>query len=206
MYSVGVCTDPVVVSTDTIFMVVLPIITKPSATISSVPAIPQPNHLVNFTAHVTNGGPDPKYQWQLNGVNQIGATYATWSAYNLQPFDKVNVIITSNDPCAISKTASSDTITLGFPTSITKLEENAGLNVYPNPNDGNFKITATGISGPTAKLEVINAVGQVVYKETVNVANEKLESDIRLDHVASGIYLLKLYDNGAVYSVKLTIR
>jgi hypothetical protein len=206
MYSVGVCTDPVVVSTDTIFMVVLPIITQPSATISSVPAIPQPNRLVNFTAHVTNGGPDPKYQWQLNGVNQIGATYATWSAYNLQPFDKVNVIITSNDPCAISKTASSDTITIGFPTSIYNIEETTSFNVYPNPNDGNFKITAANIAAGAVKLELLNTVGLVVYKEEINTVNKQIDHDIKLSGIASGIYLLKLYDNGAVNTVKLTIR
>ena len=122
MYSVGVCTDPVTVSTDTIHMMVLPIVTKPSATITSVPAIPQPWKPVTFTAHVTNGGYQPAYQWQLNGGNVIGAIYAIWSASNLKPFDKVNVIVTSNDPCAVNKTTSSDTITIGFPTNVDKIE------------------------------------------------------------------------------------
>jgi hypothetical protein len=206
MYSVGVCTDPVTVSTDTIRMVVLPIITEPSATISSVPATPQPEKLVTFTAHVKNGGPDPKFQWQLNGVNQIGATYSTWSAYTLKPFDKVNVIITSNDPCAIKKTASSDTITIGFPTRISSTEATNDLKVYPNPNDGNFRVTTTNITGETVKLELVNAIGQLVYKMPVDVVNTRLNHEVNLNGLASGIYLLKLYDNGVVNTIKLTIR
>jgi hypothetical protein len=206
MYSVGVCTDPVTVSTDTIKMVVLPVITQPSATISSVPAIPQPNKLVTFTAHVNNGGPDPKFQWQLNGVNQIGATYSTWSAYTLKPFDKVNVIITSNDPCAVNKTASSDTITLGFPTTISNIADNPNFNVYPNPNDGNFRITATNISGPAVKLELVNGVGQLVYKKEINAVSKKIDTELKLNGLVSGVYLLKLYDSGTVNTFKLTVR
>ncbi|WP_276134301.1 T9SS type A sorting domain-containing protein [Polluticoccus soli] len=206
MYSVGVCTDPVTVSTDTISMVVLPIVTQPSATISSVPAIPQPDRLVTFTAHVQNGGPNPKYQWQLNGTNQLGAINATWSAYTLKPFDKVNVLITSDDPCALTKTASSDTITLGFATSVGNIGNAAAFNVYPNPNDGNFRITAYNVSGQSVKLELLNAVGQLVYQETISAVNRQIDQAVRLQNIASGVYLLKLYDNGSVNTIKLNIR
>ena len=206
MYSIGVCTDPTTVSTDTIFMVVLPVITKPSATITSVPVIPQPHKAVTFTAHVKNGGPAPTYQWQVNGVNMAGATYATWSAITLKPFDKVNVIITSNDPCATNKTASSDTITIGFPTTVSEIGSNTRFNVFPNPNNGSFRITASSILSEQIQIELVNTIGQTVYKEELPVANREVEKNIVLGDVASGIYLLKLSDNNTVHTTRLVIR
>jgi hypothetical protein len=202
MYAVGVCTDPVTVSTDTIHMTVLPIVTQPSATITSVPAIPQPASLTAFTANVKHGGYEPKYQWQLNGVNLTGATNITWSSATLKPFDKVSVIVTSNDPCATNKTAYSDTVIIGFPTQIKPVEAENSINIYPNPNNGNF--TIEGINTNTVvKLDIINTLGQSVYSKELKANNGKISlSDPGL---TSGAYLLKLSYTGEQQTIKFSI-
>ncbi|MCD6063492.1 MAG: hypothetical protein K0R82_1403, partial [Flavipsychrobacter sp.] len=134
MYSVGVCADPILVSTDTIAMAVVNIQVTPSAEITSVPAQPIPGQPVTFSVTVKNGGYKPKYQWQRNGQDIIGATNANWSASTLHPNDKISCIVTSVDACASPKLANSNTIVVGFPTSVGNIQGERNVILYPNPN------------------------------------------------------------------------
>lgn len=60
---------------------------------------------------VTNGGATPAYQWIKN--NQPVGNNATYtSASKAENNDSIFCLLTSNDPCAVVKTVSSDTIVL----------------------------------------------------------------------------------------------
>ena len=88
----------------------------PSVAISGAPAATIcAGSSVTFTANPTNGGATPTYQWQINGVNVSGATGTTFTTTALANNDIVTVIMTSNDPCASTPTATSSgsTITVG---------------------------------------------------------------------------------------------
>lgn len=204
MYSIGVCIGPILVSTDTIEMTVLNITTVPSATITSNPANALPGQPVTFSAHVVNGGPNPTYQWQLNGVNMGGAVYANWSANNLHPYDKVNCIVTSTDPCAVTKTAYSDTITVNFPTAVGNMGADNIYKLYPNPNNGNFTLKGYN-EGSVLKLEILNMVGQVLYTEQVAVSG-KFEKQVALDgKLVNGVYLLHISNEHQTSNISFTI-
>ncbi len=80
---------------------------------------------VTFTATPTNGGTTPMYKWTINGGTVQGETSATLTSSSLADGDKVQVELTSNDPCASPKMVSSDIIMMTVkslsvaPTSIT---------------------------------------------------------------------------------------
>lgn len=78
-------------------------------------------------------------------------------------------------------------------------DEKKNITVYPNPATNNFTVE-TG-SDEKASIQLFNIVGQQVYSETftdkttVNVAN-----------LHSGVYMLKVNQNGKVYTSKLIVK
>jgi hypothetical protein len=62
--------------------------------------------------------------------------------------------------------------------------------IIPNPNKGDFTILTSGLIG-IYELEIIDAIGNIVLKRTVNT---EIEQDIMVKNlqVSSGIYFVKL--------------
>lgn len=74
--------------------------------------------------------------------------------------------------------------------------ELAGVNIYPNPTDGEFNVVAPA----NAEVEIFNAVGVVVKHITVTEGM----SQIRLDN--SGIYFVRVRANGQEAIKKVVVR
>ena len=77
--------------------------------------------------------------------------------------------------------------------------EKKSLTVYPNPATNNFTVNLG--NDEKANIQLFNIVGQQVYSETftgsttVNVAN-----------LHSGVYMLKVNQNGKVYTTKVVVK
>ena len=67
---------------------------------------------VNFFSTQANAGSSPTYQWQLNGSNIPGATFATYGTSTLNNNDIVSLIVTSSEVCAVNSPAFSNSITM----------------------------------------------------------------------------------------------
>jgi gliding motility-associated-like protein len=67
---------------------------------------------VNFTATPVNGGNNPVYQWQVNGIN-VGTNSAAFSSSTLINGDEVTCKMTStSSTCSVSSTVTSNLITM----------------------------------------------------------------------------------------------
>jgi gliding motility-associated-like protein len=99
------CSSPAS-TTYTIFVTPNPV---PSITQSSFPPSVCAGDVLNFTAVGVNGGPNPSYQWYVNGNAVPGATADTYSDV-LNDGDVVTVELTSNAPCVNPPTATSNQI------------------------------------------------------------------------------------------------
>ncbi|MBK7391054.1 MAG: hypothetical protein IPI23_18890 [Bacteroidetes bacterium] len=66
---------------------------------------------VTFTASYVNGGTNPAYQWQVNGVNS-GTNSTTFSTSTLVSGDVVRVNVSSNGTCVSPVNATSNSITV----------------------------------------------------------------------------------------------
>jgi hypothetical protein len=67
--------------------------------------------------------------------------------------------------------------------------------IFPNPNTGEFTIVLADDHNVT-QLDILNELGQVVYTNNQIILNQ----NISLDHVHSGIYLVRLTtENGYDY-------
>ena len=116
--SIITAADSVSEATDTLTVVaaLTPSVTVSPDSISSCPGIP-----VTYTAIATNGGDNPVYQWQVNGVNS-GTNNQDFTASNLSNNDKITCILTSSDSCVTSRTAISNTATfIAAPPDSTSL-------------------------------------------------------------------------------------
>lgn len=110
-----------------------------------------PGETVTFQAFPTNGGIAPVYQWQVNGLN-VGVNSNTYSSSSLVNGDDVQVILTSNENCLTSPSASSNTISIAV-TAPT----NASVSIAANPagpvcEDDNIVFTATPVNGGTTPV------------------------------------------------------
>src|SRR5690606_19868797 len=140
-----------------------------------------------FTANVsTGGGQQPTFQWQLNGQDVFGATQGIWSTAGLAPYDRVNCMVTSSDPCANPTTASSDTVTVNFPSGVDEVDNSKGLHLYPNPNTGSFTIES---ESSIQSIEVLSSTGQKVYSSKTEA--KKLEVNLPAS-LANGVYVLRV--------------
>lgn len=109
--SSSACASPATANSNAIVMVITPPV-APTINIVAVPAGPIcAGTNVTFTGYITNGGPAPAYQWQVNGVN-VGVNSNTFSSATLINGDIVTCILTSNDPCANPITATSNPIVM----------------------------------------------------------------------------------------------
>ena len=74
-------------------------------------------------------------------------------------------------------------------------ETMGNVHVYPNPSNGVFNVSGTGVR----KVEVVNAYGQVVY--SLETKDDALRID--LSDMAAGTYLLRVVADGGVATHKL---
>jgi len=156
-----------------------------------------------FAANVTNGGTTPTFQWTKNGTAISGATSSSYTVA-LNHGDTLCVNVHSSALCANPATVKACIYaTLGVSTLTTGTND---LQLYPNPNDGSFTIYGSVTDSKTAIIEVMNVLGQVVYKEEAEVQNNLLNKKIALDRINTGLYVLKVSTSIGSNTMKFTVQ
>jgi hypothetical protein len=69
------------------------------------------------------------------------------------------------------------------------------FSIYPNPNQGNFRLEAPGSVGQNLEIRVTDLAGRVVYREAVYNASGTMSID--LGEVSRGMYIVELSDGEA---------
>ncbi|WMX12733.1 T9SS type A sorting domain-containing protein [Aureispira sp. CCB-E] len=164
----------------------------PSVSVQTMPATTVcSGTMVSFTATPTNGGANPNYQWQVNGVN-VGTNSNIYSSNGLLDGDVVQVIMTSNSACAIGGPVNSSPVTMTIntvpmqPSTIvgsTSVCENTAQTFSVNPIAGANSYTWslpngwTGTSTtPSINTVVGNAGGLVSVQATNGCGNSPTQS------------------------------
>jgi PKD repeat protein len=120
--------------------------------------------------------------------------------YNRDGIFSVIMVATSADGCECrsEKTVSVDLV------SVAGVEKESGFVVYPNPSTGLFYVELVKVSEPTAKVEVMDAVGSVVLTTTVKDLQAN-GGKVNLSGMANGMYFVKLTSSNAVGVQKIQI-
>ncbi len=149
------------------------------------------------TVNLDAGNVGADYLWSTGETSQI----VTYDGNNLVVgANNISVTVTSN-ACS----ASDDIIITGIDdVSIDNAHNNIDVNVYPNPNNGQFDVTVDGITGEF-NMQIVNVAGEVVYNERMNVT-ANFTTSVDVNEFAAGVYYIKLINNDGVTIKKLIIK
>ena len=109
MTSNASCASPTTATSNSVTMTVTSNVT-PSVSIAGTSNICTGTSTA-FTATPTNGGSVPSYQWKKNGTN-VGTNSTTYTNAALVNGDIISGVMTANNTCQITSTATSNSITM----------------------------------------------------------------------------------------------
>jgi hypothetical protein len=81
--------------------------------------------------------------------------------------------------------------------------EPGSLLVSPNPSSGQFIIITGDKDLKDASIEVMNYVGQVIFTERLTAITDN--TPVKLNNIASGLYIMHVSSMGMNYSTVLVI-
>lgn len=149
---------------------------------------------VTLNTVVTDAGPNPAYQWKVNGVPVPGATNPTYTS-TFNHYDSVTCLVTSDGVCHDITTFDWVFITVN-PLGIMQAGIGGEVMLFPNPNKGTFTLRGTLATKSTEELtaEVTNILGQVVYTTRFEARNGRIDEQLQLSNtLANGMYMLNLH-------------
>ena len=89
---------------------------------------------------------------------------------------------------------------------IEGLGKNASIEVYPNPNNGQFELNLRGIDNDANfQINVFDLAGKIVYNDQIQSESGVIQRTINLDQVARGIYNLKIFSKEGTATRKLLV-
>ncbi|MCS7029222.1 MAG: M43 family zinc metalloprotease [Bacteroidia bacterium] len=86
------------------------------------------------------------------------------------------------------------------------VDNSYALNVIPNPNNGNFHIIYDVQNGKSFKVEVLNALGQVVYTDTPNNFTGLYNRTVDVSKYSKGLYMVRITDGNSFAIRKVQVQ
>lgn len=123
-------------------------------------------------------------QWYMNSSAISGETNQTYTVTQIGDYW---VVVTESNCSSLP----SDTINV-LSTEVEEIKNSYNLNIYPNPNNGNFVINFNTISKGDYKITLTNMLGQIVYKDVVNDFEGSYSKQLNIAEYGKGIYTISL--------------
>lgn len=90
-------------------------------------------------------------------------------------------------------------------TSIEKLASVERFTIYPNPNDGYFSVEIIATKVKTAKMDIVNVLGQVISSEELKNLYGKQTFKKDLSQYGKGLYFVNLYFEEGVVTRRVVV-
>jgi hypothetical protein len=80
------------------------------------------------------------------------------------------------------------------------------LQIYPNPNNGEFTVQINSLNNGLYELSVVDLVGKELYKEEINCNAGSNIQKLNLQQLEKGIYLVHIRKGEGTITKKLFIK
>ncbi len=85
-------------------------------------------------------------------------------------------------------------------TYLTETEENAVLNIYPNPTSGMFTIDIKEVKSTEFQIILINMSGKVILQKIIQCYGSSVSTDFDISGMSKGAYFLRINgDNESIH-------
>ncbi len=129
------------------------------------------------------------YSWSGGISDGVAFSPTATALYNVAGMDANGCVNISNI-----------TVTVSACTGINNVSENiAQFVVYPNPNNGDFTISVTGLD-KTPSIEIYNTIGKLVFKDVLTTEKNSFNTNL-----AAGIYFINIIENNKVIATQKLI-
>jgi len=80
------------------------------------------------------------------------------------------------------------------------------LTIYPNPNNGTFRVSTEAIADKISYLKLYSSLGQLVYSKEIMPTGNRFDETISTTNLQKGIYTLQMNIDGKIQSKKMIIQ
>ena len=171
-----------------------------STIVTTLTVNPLPN--VNLGNDITVANPPVTLNAGVGHTSYLWNTGATTAALQVTQSGTYSVTVTNQFGCEAT-----DEVQVNFTSSIVNLGENGGtITLFPNPTTDRFSLNVNGYTGGgDIKIDLINAIGQVVKTELVSNAMESFMKEMDVTTLASGTYTLRVKGTKAEANLRVVI-
>jgi len=97
-----------------------------------------------------------------------------------------------------------DDVTVTLPTGIEEgVAEENGMEIFPNPSNGNFSVVHQADANQLQTVEVYNVVGELIWSET---NKNKSTFSINISQYPKGIYFVRVKDGNRLTTEKIVLQ
>lgn len=157
---------------------------------------------ITFTDNSTNI--PTQWEWSFSGGNPTMSTLqnptVTYSSGGI--FD---VTLKASNSCGSNTITKTNYINVIGTVGIDNAVFDNNISIYPNPNNGTFRLVAQTTTQKTIQLKLFSAIGQLVYNEEFSPTAYKIEKDISVGNIVAGVYLLQITINNKTSYRKLIV-
>jgi len=102
----------------------------------------------------------------------------------------------------------SHSFTVGFALDVDEQELGYGLTIYPNPSEGVFNLTLDNFIGDNIEIQVYTELGGLAYNEIITDNNSEgyITKELNLNHLNSGIYMIKVMSDEQIITKRIVIQ
>ena len=143
------------------------------------------------------------YLWSVtNGIVVAGqgtnAVTVQWIGIGSS---KIQAIVTNPQGCNDTSSLTLSVTNVG----IKELQSLSQLEIYPNPNNGDFKLKITSTKASETHISLLNMLGQEVWADTKTLSAGNQEMDLSTN-VAVGVYILRLNNEDGQVQKSVVVR
>ncbi|HYV92186.1 MAG TPA: T9SS type A sorting domain-containing protein, partial [Chitinophagales bacterium] len=137
------------------------------------------------------------YQWQFNTADIPGATN---QSYTILQTGYYTVVVSDSNGCINSFTV------YVLISDIDDAIGDANISIYPNPSSGDFIVEwLNGLMVEPISIDVINALGQMVFSSSEKTYSSAFKKEIDLNDVTDGVYFIRIKTANAFIRKKIII-